>query len=361
MKVTVSAPGKAILMGEHAAVYGRPALVAAVDQRLEAELSEIEDGEVCLQLPEVAVSETASWASIRAYTRRARKAWQEYADEPNEQTFGRLRGDDPAHLVKVALGEVGEYLGETEATGLELRLSSQIPIGAGFGSSAAVAVAIIQAYASLRGADLPKADLERLSLEAERRQHGTPSGIDSTTVIHGGLIWALRDPEGRFTATPIRARSETLAAIRVFNTGTPAESTGGVVAAVRGRREADPVWFSALLDRMEAATREVRRILEQEAEAPDQLVGPMRDFEACLEAIGVVPAPVRDIVKQVEGNGGAAKISGAGALSGTRAGSLLVTHPEPQRMDSWTFLDELERLDVGLGSRGSRVVVAADS
>ena len=55
-----------------------------------------------------------------------------------------------------------------------------------------------------------------------------------------------------------------------------------------------------------------------------------------------------------------AKISGAGALSGSAAGSLLVYHPEPAEIDGWSFLDELERLDVRLGAAGVRVEEAQE-
>jgi mevalonate kinase len=142
--------------------------------------------------------------------------------------------------------------------------------------------------------------------------------------------------------------------IRVFNSGEPAQSTGAVVAAVRARRDADAQGFEGLLGRMEAATRALRRRLESAAQAAS-LIAPMRDFEACLEAAGVVPPRIREIVREIERRGGAAKISGAGALSGDGAGSLLVVHPDPGAIDGWRFLDSLEPLDVRLGAEGVKV------
>ena len=385
--VTVSAPGKAILMGEHAAVYGRPALVAAADRRLEARLTEVggtsagtsaaavrlerltevggtsavRTSAVRLELPEVEVSETVGWSEIRAYARAARERWAEYERRPGPEAFGRLRGDDPAHLVKVALGEAADFLADAVPPGVELSLRSEIPIGGGFGSSAAVGAAVAAAYLRLRGAEVGAGELERLSLEIERRQHGTPSGVDSATVIRGGLVWATRTTENRVVAEPVAVRSQHLDHVRIFNSGTPAESTGAVVAAMRARRDADPERFEHLLKRMEAATRMLRRRLESadETPAPHDLITPMRDFEACLEELGVVPPRIRKIVREVERRGGAAKISGAGALSGVGAGSLLVYHPDPAAVDAWTFLDGLERLDVQLGAEGVRVEVVS--
>ena len=103
---------------------------------------------------------------------------------------------------------------------------------------------------------------------------------------------------------------------------------------------------------MEAATRELRRVLEEEDDPAAEMVELMRDFEACLEDLGVVPEPVREVVRRIEARGGAAKISGAGALSGDGAGSVLVYHPHEELddlPDSWT------RLDVRLGAEGVRI------
>ncbi len=352
MQVTCSAPGKTILMGEHAAVYGRPALVAAVNQRLSVELREIKGGGVQLSLPAVGVHETVSWDVIREYAQEARRLWREYAVRPDAKAFDRVLGKDPSHLVKVALGEAAERVGEP-GFGLALQIRSEIPIGAGFGSSAAAAVAITRGYLELLGVELSDAELESASLEVERRQHGLPSGVDSTSVIRGGLLWAVREPSGDLAATTIDVRTPYLGHIKVFNSGTPSQSTGAVVAAVRERRDADPVRFKALLDRMEAATREFRRLLESSTR--EDLGGPLREFESCLEEIGVVPLRLQGLVRAVEARGGAAKISGAGALSGTAAGSLLVYHPEPQQPDAWECLRELKKLDVGLGAQGVRV------
>jgi mevalonate kinase len=354
--VRVSAPGKTILMGEHAAVYDRPALVAAVDRRATATLAAGDAaGRVRLELPQVGVSEETTWDAVLVYSRRCRDAWRAYSEDPGPEAFARVRGDDPAHLVKIALGEAALHVGDDEPPPVDLRLDSEIPTGAGFGSSAAAAVATVDAYLALRGAALAPEELHRLTLEVERRQHGLPSGVDNATVIHGGLVWAKKEEaSGRFAVTPLAARSSVLEGIRVFHSGPPAETTGAVVAAVRRRKQADPQRYESVFDRMEAATWELRRELEKERASPARMVELLRGFEACLEQLGVVPEPIREVVRRVERQGGAAKISGAGALTGRGAGALLVYHPDPGVVDGWDFLDGLERLDLRLGAEGVR-------
>ena len=347
-----------MLMGEHAAVYGRPALIAAVDRRLTVEMATTSGTGVRLELPQVGVASAMPWAEIFDYIEQARADWCAYEREPSPESFRRLRGDDPAHLVKIALGEAALAAGdapENRPPGLELHLDSEIPIGAGFGSSAATAVAVVRAYLALRDREMSAGELHRLTLEIERRQHGQPSGVDNATVIHGGLVWAERDADGTLRASPLEVHSTLLGEVRIYNSGEPRESTGAVVAAVRRFRDTDTERCNVLLDRMEAATRELRELLTSEGRPAATLVCLMREFESCLEGLGVVPPAIREVVRTVEARGGSAKISGAGALTGDGAGSILVYHPDPREVDRWDVLTGLTRLDVRLGTEGVRV------
>jgi mevalonate kinase len=242
-------------------------------------------------------------------------------------------------------------------SGFRLRIDSELPIGSGFGSSAATATAVIAGCLRFHGRPAGAPEVERLALEVERRQHGLPSGVDGATVLAGGVLWARKLPSGglekeRLAAAP--AGSALLGGLRVFDTGTPAEPTGAVVAAVRERQERDPAGVERLLDRMEAATRAFRGALEEAAADPDRALHLLREHEACLEALGVVPADVRSVVRRVESAGGAAKISGAGSLRGPGAGSLLVYHPEPERIAGWAFLQLFPFYPVRLGAPGFR-------
>ncbi|HKI02282.1 MAG TPA: hypothetical protein VKK31_09895 [Thermoanaerobaculia bacterium] len=342
-------------MGEHAVVYGRPALAAAVDLRLTVHVSPVTEGGVRLDLPCLPHAEELSWSAVRGYARAARESWCEYSRQPGTERFRAVRGDDPAHIVKAALGEAAEFLGEAEPTGVKVCVESSLPIGSGFGSSAATAVAVIAGYLAFRRL-APDLDLvERLALEAERRQHGLPSGIDTATVLRGGLLWACRLPAGGLEIERAVVRSPLLASLRVYDTGTPPESTGAVVAAVRGRRDADPARHERLLDRIEEAARAFRGELARDGEDPARIVQLLRECEVCLEGLGVVPEAVRSVVRQIETEGGAAKISGAGSLAGPGAGSLLVYHPEPKKIAGWPFLQPFPFHPVHLGAEGLRL------
>lgn len=392
MTIRVSAPGKAILMGEHAAVYGHPALVAAVDRRVTAELRPAElrpvqgqspEGTLELVLPDVGVHETVPWSELRAYADRCRRAWEAWSGGSGGELASVL-GTDPAHVVKVAVGEalgeaMGEALGQALGQGAEseersipsgiLHLRSELPVGSGFGSSAAVGIAALGAVSAGLGQPWDRRRLEGLALEVERRQHGSPSGVDGATVLHGGVLWVERrqgeSGQGELKTTPLGGSlAEHFAAHwRVCHSGEPEPSTGEVVAHVRRLRDRDPASFDAAMDRAREHTGSLRCALEQEGLEQEEIDGDVvrrsvRSFQAWLESLGVVPEPVRRRIRQVEAAGGAAKISGAGASRGPGAGSILVYHPEPDVLRSPSFdalLGDWRRLDLGLGAPGARL------
>lgn len=363
----MSTPGKLILMGEHAVVFGQPALVAAVNLRLRARLiprNDLPDHVVELDLPQVDHHERLTWSRILDYTDRVREAWHRYAEDPDADDFSEVRGDDPAHVVKVALGEAAEFLGEESGPSLELGIDSDLPIGSGFGSSAAVAVAVLGGYMALRELQVSSEELDRLALEVERRQHGFPSGVDGATVLHGGTIWVEKSDEGEPEIEPLAGSPRELDHFRVFGTGTPAQSTGAVVAAVRGRVRRDTDRYTGVIEEMGQVTRSFRDALFHDDGSRRRIMDLVRRYETGLEELGVVPEAARSLVRAVEAKGGAAKISGAGALASPPggppgAGSLLVYHPEPDRIDEWGFLGHLPRYPVALGGEGLRRELAS--
>lgn len=366
---TASVPGKLILLGEHAAVYGHPALVAAVDLRLTATVrpgTSQERGRVRIRLPDTGGVAGFSWEDLLKHARRSREAWERYRQAPGSEGFAalaepvRLYGE--AHLLMVALGEAARDLGEAEPAqipSVELTISSRIPVGSGFGSSAAAAVAVVMAYLEFRGAEPDPDRIHRVSLEVERRQHGSPSGVDNATVLHGGVLLARRppldDPSDAVAVEGVRCRPALFQGVRVYDTGAPPEGTGTVVAAVRALKDRDPSGVGAALERLEALTLRLRDELEGSVGSPEVLLECFREAEARLEELGVVPEPVRDLVRRIEADGGAAKVSGAGSLRGPGAGNLLVYHPDPDRLDRLRALAGLRRHEVALGAPGARI------
>lgn len=369
-----SAPGKTILMGEHAVVYGAPALVAAVDLRARAVVESsgaVPSGHLRVELPDLDHDEVLPRSEVLDHARRSRRRWEQFHRSPGRESFARMRGDGPGDLTLVALGEAMEAAarpdgGTVNGEGVRVEVRSEIPIGRGFGSSAAVGSAVCLAWLAREGIERSRAEMEALLMEVERRQHGEPSGVDAATILRGGLVWAESSPDGSgLLLESISASADFLRGFRIVDTGSPAESTGEVVSAVRERRDREPERIGAALERIREATVAFRRLLGEADPAPGDAVELIRRCERGLEELGVVPEPVRRLVRAVEDRGGAAKISGAGALGSGETGPpggglLLVYHPEPEGVRRWPFLEGLDVLDVRLGAPGARVEEVAE-
>ncbi|MEM6453981.1 MAG: hypothetical protein AAF772_02700 [Acidobacteriota bacterium] len=393
MTLRASAPGKLILSGEHAAVYGHPALVATIDRRLDVALERLSApptgasavDAVLLELPDLTPTPiVTSWTALRDAARAARDRWRAYRDDPATGSIADVRAG--AGVVELACGEALLHLearGGAPVVGrpARLRVTSQIPVGGGFGSSAAAATATAAAVLHALAPDRPwssddagRAAIADVALEAERRQHGAPSGVDGATVLHGGLLWAVPASDasgaiGRPTRTPLRPSMAQLARFRVYDTGPPAESTGEVVAAVAARRRAAPAQVDATLDVIADATRTLRdRLCDADADADDtapdpQVIAAVRRVHGALCALGAVPEAVRRCATEIETRGGAAKISGAGSILGPGAGALLVYDRGPTRaradriheaVDPTDAIASLQPLEVRLGGDGLR-------
>ena len=150
------APGKVILFGEHAAVYGRPAIAAAIDRWVEVVLT------------------SASGPALPAFE-----------DEP----------------LALAVTRAAELLG-VDLRGLEVRIVSSLPRAMGLGSSAALSVALLRALAARSGHHLTTAETNAFAHEIEAVFHGTPSGVDNSAVAHGGTVHVLPRPAKRNGACP---------------------------------------------------------------------------------------------------------------------------------------------------------------
>jgi len=328
LAAAASVPGKTILFGEHAAVYGHPALASALDRRMSVVCRAEARGRGAIRL------HAASYGLARRY-----EAGEIAAIAAREKAL------DPGDLaIAAAAIAAAGFAGD-----LDLHVESAIPPGAGFGSSAALAVGI--ASACRRALDRPgdPEEIAAIAHRVERLQHGNPSGIDVRAVLHGGAIWCRRGANG-LVHEPAPLAPEALEAIRLFDTGAPAESTGEMVAAVRGLRDREPGRVDDALAMLDGAAEEGRDALARgDVRA---LIGAIRRAHAGLSALDVVHPDVRRVIARIESEGGAAKISGAGGRRGTGSGLVLVVHSGFAAPPSWVAHD------VALGAPGLREEVA---
>lgn len=145
--------GKIILFGEHAVVYGYPALAAGLTKGIYGEIFDTKEQEFSVAIP----------------------LWNLKIQEKEDSQLGK------------ALRIITEKIPGQERC--HLHLTPEIPYKAGLGSSAAMAVAIIKKLVEWKKLDWPLEKINDLAFESECVFHGTPSGIDNTVATYGGFCY----------------------------------------------------------------------------------------------------------------------------------------------------------------------------
>ena len=300
-----SAPGKLILAGEHAVVYGRPALVCAISRYVHVTIVPAGRAEVGLDAPGIGYRGRLSFPAVRKVVRKARERCRLFAAGaiPVESIAPR-----PEDLPWFAAGLALEHCGE-DASGLQVQLVSQLPPESGCGSSAAVACAVVGGIAAACGKPLSKDLLFQLVREAEKLRHGTPSGVDPAAAVFGGVM---RFQNGTFERLAAGPQEFTL-----VYTGKPESTTGECVSAVRRRGPAPETW-----DEFQQVVGNMHRAVETGDH--QGLVSAMRKNHRLLCGIGVVPERIQRFIAAVERRGGAGKVCGAGTIRGDAAGILWI-------------------------------------
>jgi mevalonate kinase len=273
-----------ILCGEHAVVYGQPA--------------------IALPLPDIRATALVEDAPIGSGITIATP------DIGEEWTIGADGSAPHAHplatLVRITLAQIGG------APDVRITLRSAIPIASGMGSGAALGAALVKALAAHLGATLGPDVVARLVYESERFYHGTPSGIDNTVVSYEQAIWFVRSPAGADPPAP-QITPITIGqpfTLVVGDTGVRAP-THVTVGGVRERWQRDPARYQALF---ETIGQLARRIRSQLAEGNLTAVGQaLNENQTALAEIGVSSPELERLIDAARGAGAlGAKLSGGG-------------------------------------------------
>lgn len=304
---TATAPGKIILFGEHAVVYGRPAIAVPVD-KVRARATIVADpkgepGSVKVQAPDVGFD-------------------------------GELAAIPEDHPLAGALLAVFEEIDLERVPACKVRITSTIPIAAGLGSGAAVSVALIRAMAAFLGFPLSSERISALAYKVEKIHHGTPSGIDNTVVTFHKPVYFIRNKPVEILRLPKPFT------VVIGDTGITSP-TAAAVGDVRANWQADPGRYEILFDAIGEIAQEARRMIE--SGQPDAIGPLMDDNQSCLSEMGVSSPELDRLVEAARGAGAlGAKLSGAG-----RGGNMIA-------LTSAQKADDLER---SLYEQGAKMVI----
>ena len=219
------AGGKLILLGEHAAVFGQPALACPVPVNVRAQIGDSEGG-IQLAVP--------GWGlEYRLSAGRRRRPWER-----------------SAYRILEELGLEGESM--------RISVFSDLPRGAGLGSSAAMAVAIIRAMSRHFDLNLSVERINEIAWQCEQFAHGSASGVDNAVSAYGATLLYRK-------GTPPQIQPVTAGADTYLVIGLTAEEslTAVTVENVRASRERNPDLYDRIFSEIGELVVEARRRLEQ--------------------------------------------------------------------------------------------------
>ncbi len=280
---SASAPGKVILFGEHAVVYGRPAIAAPVSQ---------------VRAKAIVIAEPKSPSGMVRLIA---------PDIGLETTLAFLPEDHPLAVV-IHKAVIAMKINHIPAC--SIHITSTIPIAGGMGSGAAVSAAVLRALSASVGHPLSDRQISDLVYEAERIYHGTPSGIDNTVITFARPVYFVK---GKPIEILKVKRPFTLV---IADTGVRSPTTVAVTD-VRMAWEANTEQFEQLFDAAGAIALSACKAIES---GKVEALGPlMNENQALLRQMGVSSTELESLVKAALSAGAmGAKLSGAG-----RGGSMI--------------------------------------
>ena len=274
MTCKASAPGKIILFGEHAVVYGQPALAVPVTQvHAEVQVSDSSRAGIWIEAPEIDL----------------------------HTELNSLPADHPLATI---IHNVFSVLGIDSFSSLNLRIESTIPVASGLGSGAAVSVALTRALSKYLGHTLSDEEVNDQAFEIEKLHHGTPSGIDNTVITYAKPVYFVkgRQPETFKVGEPFH--------IVIGDTGVAAP-TRESVGDVRKLWVDDKVRWETVFDKIGEIVKLARYSIENNG---TKELGELMDQNHALLQELTVSSPELDKLIDTARTAGAlgAKLSGGG-------------------------------------------------
>lgn len=264
-----SAPGKFVILGEHAVVYGKPAVVLAVDLRMT-----------------IAVRDSRY----------------------NTINGERIDFKRQPHL---------RYLTRDVDHALEFSTESMIPVGSGMGSSAALSAALALALSMRRGDAMGEEELVEEAYGAELYAQGIGSPMDASACVHGGGIavnlpessdrhlWTISRGERTWSVSDVDVPDMTFV---IGNTGIRAP-TGPLVSKVRRYMERSSFAVDVVDDIEQVTIEGSQALARDDVEALGRL---MTEDHKLLSILGVSCRELNKLVNASLPYSYGAKLTGAG-------------------------------------------------
>ncbi len=298
--ISYSAPAKIHLMGEHSVVHGKPALLAAIDKYITATLEP---------------TKTGNEFNFDIGNGLSKKFQNTLEDAIKKETD---------------LKNIPPY---------KISVSSDVPIGTGLGSSAALSAVITAVLLTHIKIYFDNTLLFKIAYEGEKFFHGNPSGGDLAVVIEGGLLYFRKEFEFLKSFSKLSFPiSKSLNNFLIIDSGKPEESTKEMVAKVGVFKKESPEAAYKIFNNQEDITKDMVIALKEGNE--NTLINCIKDGEDKLEKLKVVSNNTQKLIDSIEAIGGCAKISGGGGFK-AGSGMLLAYHPDLKILEKFCIKNNL--------------------
>jgi mevalonate kinase len=318
--VIASAPGKIHLIGEHAVVYGEPAIIAAIGMRTYVKIENSKNiNYTDLTWPDISHSWT--FKEVFEITQRTTKLWQAGNKKKDfSELFNFIKRKKYEGYRAAILGIAMKMFGIDK--GFSIKVDSKIPTGAGLGSSASRAIAITKAIGEFFKKKISLEKINEIAFEQEKIIHGIPSGGDNTACCFGGLIWfkkAKPKNEIKFLKKEVPYKLKNF--VLVY-TKKPGKTTGELVQMVR---QLNKKYRDKRIKEIGKLTKEMLWALKEKDFNKMKTI--INLTQKNLTELGVSCKEIEKISKAVESIGGAAKLCGAGG-----GGVMLCYHKDKKKL-----------------------------
>ena len=274
---SASSPGKIILFGEHAVVYGQPAIAvpvyAAQAKTIVSAQVQGKPGEIWIEAPDISLSTS-------------------------------IDGLESDHPLRAAVQAVIGDKSLNQVPSCNIQITSEMPPSSGLGSSAAISISLIRALSAFLGKRLNDEQVSDFAFEVEKIHHGAPSGIDNTVIAYQKPVYYQKGKPFEFLEI-----GEGFSVLVAYS-GIPG-NTREAVEGVREQRQNEPDLYNMTFSRMGEIAREAKGIIET---GRSEDLGPlMNENHDLLRAIGVSTTELDQLATwAVEAGALGAKLSGGG-------------------------------------------------
>ena len=268
--VKETASAKVILFGEHAVVYGEPAIAVPVSAlRAEAEVVETETD------------------------------FRIVAQDLDNHVIHFDAEDPLAKVVQLALSKIKQ-----DTPKISINVKSNIPIASGLGSGAAISTAIVRALVRYFDTNLSTDAINQIIYEVEKIHHGTPSGIDNTVIVYEQPVYFVREK-------PIEIlKNKTAFRLLIADIGKKA-LTKIAVGDVRTLYESENARIKPIITQIGTIAESAREAMQQGN--IDKLGELMQENHTLLQSLTVSSPELDELVNAALAAGAlGAKLSGGG-------------------------------------------------